>query len=112
MESLAAYAAEVPKKAKPVVTAPSGRVALAPENPTWEIVSLDGTMYRDSVSLKEIELPFAAIVQGTVVEVLSTVKVMSVTTEPLSDEAPPPKYARPVYVRRYTMPEGKYVPST
>ncbi len=74
-----------------MVTAPSGTVSLLPTNPTWEMVLLEGTMYNDSVWLKETEVPFVAIVQGTVVEVLSTVKVISVTTEPLSDEAPRPK---------------------
>lgn len=48
------YATVVPKKAKPVVTAPVGKEELLLEaNPTWVKEPLVGTMYMSSVSLKE-----------------------------------------------------------
>jgi hypothetical protein len=79
----------VPKKLKPVVTAPVGKVALLEENPTCVNSPVVGTIYRDSVELNETVVLFGEIVHAVVSSTGSRVNVTFVATEAQDGEAVP-----------------------
>jgi hypothetical protein len=74
------YATFVPKNVNPVVTALVGRASLLEEKPTCVNDPVVGTIYIDSVELKDTAVLFGEIVQAVVVESGSTVNVIFVAT--------------------------------
>jgi len=106
------YATLVPKNENPVVTASVGKVSLLDENPTWVKDPVVGTIYIDSVALKDTSVLFGVIVHAVVVESASRVKVTFVAT--VADDSVPvvPTYASPVLsVRNARTAEGGLLPS-
>jgi hypothetical protein len=71
-----------------VVTPPVGTVPLVDTKPTCSKEPLVGIMYISRVSLKETEVEFALIDQGTVVSLVSAVKVMFVDVPQLGPSEP------------------------
>lgn len=90
----------MPKKLKPVVTAPVGKVSSLEENPTGSNFPVVGTIYRDLVELKETVELLDEIVHGEVSSSGSRVKETLAETEAQDGEEFVPTYASPVSTLR------------